>query len=395
MRITRAIVIVLDGCGIGDAPDAAAFGDEGANTLVNTARAVGGLNCPNLARLGLGHLHDVAGVPPAPAPIGSFGKMRQRAAGKDSTSGHWELMGVTLTDPFPLYPQGFGPHILDPFMRRTGRGVIGNCPASGTEIIAELGQRHCRTGEWIVYTSADSVFQIAAHEEVVPIEELYRACRIARAILRGPDEVGRVIARPFVGTPGAFVRTHRRRDFSIEPPVPTVLDRMMAAGIPTIGIGKIDDLFAGRGLSITIHTHDNIDGMEKTIGALKEHPRGLIFTNLVEFDMLWGHRNDPCGFAAGLEEFDRRLGDLLPLLTSTDALFLVADHGVDPTTPSTDHSRELIPLLVYGPSLRSGANLGLRDTCADLAATLLDIFPAAASSPIAGATSFQRELVGG
>ncbi|MEW5702696.1 MAG: phosphopentomutase [Candidatus Zixiibacteriota bacterium] len=393
MNIRRAIVIVLDGCGIGDAPDATAFGDEGSNTLANTARAVGGLDCPNLARLGLGHLHDIAGVPPVPSPIGSYGRMKQRAAGKDSTSGHWELMGVTLTEPFPLYPHGFGRQILDPFVARTGRGVIGNCPASGTQIIADLGERHCRTGEWIVYTSADSVFQIAAHEDVVPIEQLYSACRIAREILRGPDAVGRVIARPFVGTPGAFVRTHRRRDFSLEPPEPTVLDRLMSAGIPTVGIGKIDDLFAGRGLSVKIHTHDNIDGMEQTITAMAEVPDGLIFVNLVEFDMVWGHRNDPRGFADGLAQFDRQLGVLLPRLTPADVLFLVADHGVDPTTPSTDHSREMIPLLAYGPSLRAGVNLGVRETFADLAVTLLDIFPRAATAPVTGASSFWGELV--
>ena len=391
--INRAVVIVLDGCGIGGAPDAAAFGDEGSNTLANTARAVGGLHCPNLGRLGMGCLGEIAGVPPVGTPEGSYGIMRQCAAGKDSTSGHWELMGVTLTTAFPLYPNGFGPHIIEPFIARTRRGVIGNCPASGTEIIARLGERHCRTGEWIVYTSADSVFQIAAHEAVVPLDELYSACQIAREILSGPDAVGRVIARPFVGQPGAFVRTKGRRDFSLVPPAPTALDILMQAEVPTVGIGKIDDLFAGRGLAFKIHTDDNADGMAQTVAVLARHQSGLIFTNLVEFDMIWGHRNDPVGFAQGLAQFDRQLGDMLVRLRPSDVLFIVADHGVDPTTPSTDHSRECIPLLVYGSRIRRGVNLGMRSTCADLAATLLEMFGvASASRGVAGATSFWREL---
>lgn len=370
----RAIVIVLDGCGIGEAPDTAAYGDAGSNTIANTARAVGGLKCPNLGTLGLGHLGDIIGVPPDLSPIGCYGKMQERAAGKDSTSGHWELMGVTLKEPLPVYPEGFGPTILNPFIERTGRGVIGNKPASGTAIIDELGDEQLKTGEWIVYTSADSVFQIAAHEVLIPIEELYRACRIAREILTGKDALGRVIARPYVGKPGSFTRTHRRRDFSLEPTGTTILDHLAKARIPTIGIGKIDDLFAGRGLSVKIHTENNADGMAKTLAALTAHPSGLIFTNLVEFDMVWGHRNDPVGFAKGLAEFDAWLPKLLSAMRESDALFIVADHGIDPTTLSTDHSRELIPLLVYGPALRSGVNLGTRPTYADLAATLAEAF---------------------
>ena len=373
-KLERAIVIVLDGCGIGEAPDSAAYGDSGSNTIVNTARAVGGLNCPNLGCMGLGHLGEIPGVAPDPSPIGCFGKMRERAAGKDSTSGHWELMGVTLRQPLPVYPNGFGPEILKPFVSLTGRDALGNKPASGTAIIDELGEEQLRTGKWIVYTSADSVFQIAAHEELIPLEELYRACRIARQILTGADAVGRVIARPFIGKPGSFVRTPRRRDFSLEPTGTTVLDHLMRAGIPTVGIGKIDDLFAGRGLSVKIHTENNEDGANKTIEAMAAHPRGLIFTNLVEFDMVWGHRNDPQGFAQGLAEFDRRLTELLRSLGETDALFLVADHGIDPTTPSTDHSRELIPLLVFGSALRHGVDLGIRGSYADLAATLCEFF---------------------
>ena len=373
-NIKRAIVIVLDGCGIGEAPDSAEYGDAGANSIANTARAVGGLHCPNLGRLGLGRLDDIKGVAPDLRSIGSFGKMRERAAGKDSTSGHWELMGVTLAEPFPVYPQGFGPNILDPFITRTGRSVLGNKPASGTAIIDELGEEQLRSGKWIVYTSADSVFQIAAHEELIPLEELYRACRAAREILTGPDAVGRVIARPYIGAHGHFQRTANRRDFSLEPPQPTVIDRLFERGIPTVAIGKIDDLFAGRGLSVKIHTDSNIDGMNQTMAAVAAHQSGLIFTNLVEFDMVWGHRNDARGFADGLEQFDRQLGEFLPKLGPSDALFIVADHGVDPTTPGTDHTRELIPLLVYGPALRPGVDLGCRQTFADLAATLCDVF---------------------
>jgi phosphopentomutase len=283
-------------------------------------------------------------------------------------------MGVTLTAPLPVYPEGFGPHILTPFIERTGRGVIGNKPASGTAIIDELGEEQIKTGKWIVYTSADSVFQIAAHEELIPVDELYNACRVARELLTGPDSVGRVIARPYVGTPGAFTRTHRRRDFSLEPRGDTVLDRLFRSGIPTIGIGKIDDLFAGRGLKHKIHTENNADGMAKTLEALAAHPSGLIFTNLVEFDMVWGHRNDPVGSAQGLAAFDAWLPSLLTTMRESDALFIVADHGIDPTTPSTDHSRELIPLLVYGPALQRGVSLGTRSTYADLAATLAEVF---------------------
>lgn len=372
--IRRVIVIVLDACGIGEAPDSAAFGDAGSNTIVHTAQAVGGLKCPNLERLGLGHLDDIPGIAPVDAPAASFATMREQSAGKDSTSGHWELMGLVLDQPFPVYPDGFGPAIIDRFIAGTGRGILGNCPASGTEIIKELGDRHCATGDLIVYTSADSVFQIAAHEEIVPIDELYRYCRIARAILRGDDAVGRVIARPFAGASGSYTRTTRRRDFSLSPPRPTTLNHLMAAGIETVGIGKIDDLFAGDGLSVKIHTESNIDGMNRTIAALADHDSGLIFTNLVETDMLWGHRNDPVGFASALQEFDRQLGGLLAAMIPTDALFISADHGCDPTMPSTDHSRELVPLLAYGPALRAGVNLGRRECFADLAATISEIF---------------------
>jgi len=389
--IKRVIVIVLDACGIGDAPDSAAFGDAGSNTIVHTASAVGGLECPNMERLGLGHLDDIPGIAAIPNPVGSYATMREQSAGKDSTSGHWELMGLVLDTAFPVFPDGFGPHILDRFKAETGRGVLGNCPASGTEIIQEYGDRHCTTGDLIVYTSADSVFQIAAHEEIVPVDELYRYCLIARKILQGDDAVGRVIARPFIGTSGKYTRTVRRRDFSLSPPRPTVLNSLMDTGVETVGIGKIDDLFAGNGLSVKIHTESNIDGMNRTIAALAEYPSGLIFTNLVETDMLWGHRNDPRGFATALEQFDKQLGELLPALASTDALFISADHGCDPTTPSTDHSRELVPLLAYGPALQAGTNLGRRGCFADLAATISEIFGIRA--PEAG-TSFWPDIRG-
>jgi phosphopentomutase len=372
--ISRVIVIVLDACGIGEAPDSAAFGDSGSNTLVNTARAVGGLICPNLERLGLGHLDDIMGVNPVPFPDGCYGKMVELSPGKDSTTGHWELMGVVVDRPFPLYPNGFHPRIIDQFTSLTGRGVLGNCPASGTEIIARFGDQHLATGDLIVYTSADSVFQIAAHEEVVPLEELYRCCRVAREILTGDDAVARVIARPFVGASGHYVRTHSRRDFSLPPPRPTLLDRLMARGVETVGIGKIDDLFAGQGLTAKLHTTGNDDGMRQTTDALDRFPTGLIFINLLEFDMLWGHRNDPRGFARALERFDQQLGLLLDHLTPSDALFISADHGCDPTTPSTDHSRELVPLLAFGHALKQGVDLGRRSSFADLAATIGEVF---------------------
>lgn len=367
-------MIVLDACGIGEAPDSANYGDEGSNTFGHTAEAVGGLNCPTMGRLGLGSISGIRGVPPEESPIGSYGTMQERSPGKDSTTGHWELMGIILDQAFPLYPRGFGENILAPFREQTGRGVLGNCPASGTEIIQRLGDEHVATGDLIVYTSADSVFQIAAHEDIVPVDELYRDCAIARNILTGPDAVGRVIARPFVGSSGNYTRTERRRDFSVLPPRPTVLDHVMNAGFPTIGIGKIDDLFAGQGLTDKRHSVANDEGMAHTMAAMREYDRGFIMTNLVETDMLWGHRNDPEGFARALETFDTKLGELLPMMRDTDALFISADHGCDPTTASTDHSREIVPLLCYGPALRGGVDLGRRATFADLGATIAAIF---------------------
>jgi phosphopentomutase len=370
----RVVLIILDSCGIGELPDAKLYGDEGSNTMVNTARAVGGLRLPNLQELGLGNIDTILGVGSNPIAQANFGKMAEISPGKDSTTGHWEMMGLVLQKPFPVYPHGFPPEIIQPFEKAIGREILGNRPTSGTEIIKELGEEHIKSGKPIVYTSADSVFQIAAHEEIISIDELYEMCAIARKILQGEHGVARVIARPFVGKPGFFKRTERRKDFSLPPTGETILDILKRSGIPVIGIGKIEDLFAGQGLSQSIHTKNNSDGMDKLVAAMKTLKTGLIFINLVDFDMLWGHRNDSSGFAAGLEEFDRRLSEFMDLLVSEDVLIITADHGCDPTTPSTDHSREYVPLLVYGKSIQSNMNLGIRESFSDVGATIAEIF---------------------
>lgn len=371
-EILRALVLVLDGCGIGGAPDAAAYGDEGSNTLGNIARAVGGLRVPNLERLGLGVLADLAGVRPVHDHAAAVGRLRQRSAGKDSTTGHWELAGVIVPTAFPTYPGGFPSEIIEAFARAIGRRPIGNVAASGTEIIKALGGEHMRTGSPIVYTSADSVFQIAAHEEVVPVEQLYTWCRAARAILTGEHAVSRVIARPFVGSPGAFRRSDRRRDFSLPPPGPTLLDALSGAGLEVVGIGKAEDLFAGRGLTRSVHTHDDLDGIARTSEALRNLSRGLVMTTLVDFDTVYGHRNNIEGFARHLEAVDARLQEILQTCRAGDLLVITADHGNDPTTPSTDHSREQVPVLVWGPDRPGGRRLGVRETFADVAATLTE-----------------------
>jgi phosphopentomutase len=370
----RIILIILDSCGIGELPDAKLYGDEGSNTIVNTAKAVGGLRLPNLQKLGLGNIDTILGVGSNPIAEANFGKMAEISPGKDSTTGHWEMMGLILQKPFPVYPHGFPPEIIQPFEKAIGREILGNRPASGTEIIKELGEEHIRSGKPIVYTSADSVFQIAAHEEIISINKLYEMCAIARKILQGEHGVARVIARPFLGKPGFFKRTERRKDFSLPPTGETILDILKRSGIPVIGIGKIEDLFAGQGLSQSIHTKNNSDGMDKLAEAMKTFKTGLIFINLVDFDMLWGHRNDSSGFAAGLEEFDRRLSEFMDPLVSEDVLIITADHGCDPTTPSTDHSREYVPLLVYGRSIKSNMNLGIRGSFSDVGATIAEIF---------------------
>ncbi|WP_324667537.1 phosphopentomutase [Geochorda subterranea] len=373
--MNRVCLIVLDSVGIGELPDAARFGDEGSHTLRHAAESVGGLEVPHLERLGLGCIEPIPGVGCPERPQASYGKMAEQAAGKDTTTGHWELTGVVLDRPFPVYPDGFPPEVIEAFEAAIGRKVLGNKPASGTVIIEELGPEHLRTGRPIVYTSADSVFQIAAHESVIPVEELYRMCETARRILTGPHAVGRVIARPFEGRPGSFRRTPRRRDFSLAPPRPTLLDRLVEAGLSVWAVGKVEDIFAGRGITEAVHTRDNDEGVAATLDLLRRtrQQRGLIFTNLVDFDTLWGHRNDPVAYARGLEAFDRQLPGLLGELRERDVLILTADHGNDPATPSTDHSREYVPLLVTGPAIRPGVDLGVRRTFADVAATVAEL----------------------
>jgi phosphopentomutase len=368
----KAILLVLDGVGIGELPDAADYGDEGSNTLVNMAKAVGGLNLPNLQRMGLGNIEQIEGIPPAEKPIACYGKMREVSAGKDTTTGHWEIAGIIREKPFPTYPNGFPPEIIEAFEKAIGRKVLGNKPASGTAIIEELGEEHLRTGYPIVYTSADSVFQIAAHEEIVPVEQLYEWCRIAREILRGEHEVARVIARPFIGTPGNFKRTARRKDFSVPPPYPTLLDALTEAGLKVVTVGKVDDIFAGRGVTFAVHTSDNRDGMQQVETLTAQGDFDFLWCTLVDFDTVYGHRNNPQGFAQALREFDEWLGNFLPKLREGDLLIITADHGNDPTTPSTDHSREYVPLLIWTPSLREGKPLGVRQTFADVAATIAD-----------------------
>jgi phosphopentomutase len=345
--MSRACVIVLDAVGAGELPDAAEYGDAGSDTLGNVARAVGGLDLPSLEAFGLGNVEPLEGCPPQPGAPAVAGRLLERSKGKDTTAGHWELMGIVTAQPFPLYPHGFPHDVIDPFMHRTGRGVLGNRPASGTEIIQELGEEHQRTGKWIVYTSGDSVFQIAAHEETVPLEELYEASRTAREILTGKHAVGRVIARPFIGTPGNYERTPNRHDFSLEPRRPNYLSLIRDAGAKVHGVGKIGDIFAGVDIDESHPTKSNVDGIAQTERLLRELDEGFVFVNLVETDMLWGHRNDPVNFHRCLQDFDRRLPDLLDALRPGDLFILSSDHGCDPTTPSTDHSREYALLLAY------------------------------------------------
>jgi phosphopentomutase len=345
--VPRACVIVLDAVGAGALPDAADYGDEGSNTLGNVARAVGGLDLPALEALGLGNVEPLEGCPPQPGAPAIAGRLVERSKGKDTTTGHWELMGVLTPQAFPTYPHGFPYDVIDPFMNRTGRGVLGNRPASGTEVIQELGEEHQQTGKWIVYTSADSVFQIAAHEETIPLEELYEGCRTAREILTGKHAVGRVIARPFTGEPGRYERTANRHDFSLEPKRPNYLSLLRETGHKVYGVGKISDIFAGCDIDESYPTKSNVEGITQTERLLQEVDDGLIFVNLVETDMLWGHRNDPVNFHRCLQDFDRRLYDLLGALRPGDLFVITSDHGCDPTTPSTDHSREHALLLAY------------------------------------------------
>jgi phosphopentomutase len=386
----RVILIILDGLGVGELPDADQYGDVGSDTLGNIAKAVGGLHLPNLERLGLGRVGDFKGLRSAGHRMGAYGRMAERSKGKDTTTGHWEMMGIILEKPFPVYPKGFPSEIIEPFKKAIGRDILGNIPASGTEIIKELGKKHLSTGYPILYTSADSVFQIAAHEEIIPIDELYHMCRIARKILVPPHNVSRVIARPFIGRAGQFTRTERRRDFSVEPLQETLLDKLCQHGIPVVGIGKIEDIFAARGITQAIHTRNDMDGVDQTLKVMSEVGRGLIFTNLVDFDTLYGHRNDVQGYAQNLREFDLRVPDLLHALRERDLLILSADHGNDPTTPSTDHSREYVSLLVYSPLVQRVIDLGTRSTFADLGQTLAEVFGV---EKLSAGTSFLSDLI--
>jgi phosphopentomutase len=386
----RAIVIVCDGLGVGEAPDAAAFGDAGTRTLQHILRD-GTPVIPHLTRLGL--LHTMYGEAPAglPAPTGAFGRLAEASAGKDSTTGHWELMGLTVPVPFPLYPEGFPPEVVEPFEHAVGKKVLHNGPASGTEVIKQYGEEHMRTGRPILYTSGDSVFQIAAHEEVVPVETLYRWCEIARGMLVGAHRVGRVIARPFVGRPGTFTRTHRRRDYAVPPDGPTLLDELKSSGRRVYGIGKIEDLFSGRGLAEAVHTESNRDGLEKTVAALSNRDDDFVFTNLVDFDTKYGHRNDPKGYARALEEMDAFVPALLSGLREGDVLMITADHGGDPSDVSTDHTREFVPMVAAGPRVRAGVDVGSRATFADLGATVADYL----GVPPLGGASFLSAILRG
>jgi phosphopentomutase len=366
----RAIIIVLDGVGVGELPDASQYNDQGSNSLGNLAEKVGGLSLPNLESLGLGNIIKIKGVKSQNKPKASFGKMAEKSPGKDSTSGHWEIAGVILNQCFPIYPNGFPKDLIERFEAAIGRKTLGNIPASGTEIIQQLGEEHMKTGYPIVYTSADSVFQIAAHESVIPLNDLYEMCKIARKILTGQHCVGRVIARPFTGETGNFKRTEYRKDFSLEPPEPTLLDIAKENGYPVIVIGKVDELFANRGFTKSFHSVNNQECIDYTLKALKDYSSGLIFTNLIQFDMDWGHRNDYQSYYQGLIDFDRRVPEIISPLRDDDFLAITSDHGNDPTTPSTDHSREYVPLLIYWRRYSPGKDLGLRETFADLGQTI-------------------------
>lgn len=385
----RAIWIVLDSVGIGAMPDSNVFGDGAVNTLSHTYTHCQSLDLKNMVNYGLGNIDGIEVLPKSEMPQGAFARLAELSQGKDTTTGHWEMIGVYTKEAFPTYPNGFPEEIMKPFEEAIGRGTLGNCPASGTAILEELGEEHMKTGFPIIYTSADSVFQIAAHEEVIPLEELYKMCEIARKLLTGKHEVARVIARPFLGTPGNFVRTANRHDYAIAPPTPNLLTYCEEKGVPVYAVGKIEDIFNGQGVTEAIHTKDNMNGVDVTLEFMKKHAEGLIFTNLVDFDMKWGHRRDPQSYGEGLEAFDRRLKDITDAMTEEDILIITADHGCDPTAPGTDHTREYVPLLVIGDKVKAGMNLGTRQSFADIGQTLCEMF-GLPQLPIG--TSFLQEI---
>jgi phosphopentomutase len=390
MTFRRIALIVLDSVGIGEMPDAAGFGDAGSHTLGHISDRTEGFSLPHMQKFGLGSIAPLSKVPASSKPEAYFGKMAEASVGKDTMTGHWELMGLQITIPFQTYPDGFPEELLKEFKERTGRGVIGNKPASGTEIMDELGEEHMKTGSWIVYTSADSVFQIAAHEGVVPLDELYRACEIARELTLRPEfTVGRVIARPFVGEPGAFKRTPNRHDYAVKPPEPTVMNRLAEAGLDCIAVGKINDIYSGEGVTRSYPTKSNADGIDRTIDILKTDFNGLLFTNLVDFDSLYGHRRDVEGYARALMEFDAKLPEIAAQIGPEDLLILTADHGNDPIHPGTDHTREYVPLLLYSPSFKEPGNVGIRQTFADVGATVAENFGV---PPMVNGISFLKDL---
>jgi phosphopentomutase len=386
----RVIWIIIDSVGIGALPDSEKFGDIGVDTLGNIIKASNGLNIPNMMKLGIGNIDGINGLKSIENPIGVYGRAAEVSQGKDTTTGHWEMSGLFVKEPFKTYENGFSREILDEFEKRTGRKVIGNKPASGTAILDELGEEHMKTGAVIVYTSADSVFQIAAHEEIVTLDELYNMCKIAREIMMGENAVARVIARPFVGTPGNFERTSNRRDYSLDPFENTVLDNIKDANLDVIGVGKIEDIFNGKGITEAIHTKDNMNGVDETINYMKKDNKGLIFTNLVDFDSKYGHRRDVAGYKNAIEEFDKRIPEIIENMKDEDILIINSDHGNDPTYKGTDHTREYIPILIYGKNIKKGHNLGTRTTFADIGATVSDILNV--ESPKYG-KSFKNEMM--
>lgn len=388
--IKRVILIILDSVGMGALPDADKYGDVGADTIGHVAKFNGGLKLPNMESIGLGLIEGIQNINKVSNPLGCYGKFYEASNGKDTVTGHWEMVGVKSEIPLPTYPNGFPAEIIKEFEEKTGRKVIGNKTASGTEILDELGEEQLKTGALIVYTSADSVFQIAAHEDIIPIEELYKYCEIARNMLTGDNAVARVIARPYLGKPGNFSRTSNRKDYALLPPHATALDKLQEAGVKVMAVGKIEDIFSGKGIHSAVHTKDNMDGVDKTLDYMKTEKEGLIFTNLVDFDMKWGHRNDAKSYGKGLEEFDVRLKEIMQNMESDDILFITADHGCDPTYPGTDHTREYVPFLAYGEPLKKGYNLGTKVGFFNMGQTICDIFN---SEKIINGDSFLGEIL--